>query len=119
MVDSSSLIRRGHPITFIVFTFVAFIVSVIASTLVADYNSNHNPPTQGINNATRFLVFAGWWGFVVGAAYVSISWSLATSLIDLLEQYRQSVAQLNCNAAFCALGRSILTLLFPSLYPSK
>lgn len=71
MVDTSSAVRRGHPIAFGLFTFVAFIVAVIATTLVADYNSNHNPPTSGINNATRFLVFAGWWGFVVGVAYVS------------------------------------------------
>lgn len=72
MVDSSALIRRGHPITFIIFTVVAFIVAVIASTLVADYNSNNNAPTMGINNATRFLLFAGWWGFLVGVVYVSI-----------------------------------------------
>lgn len=73
MVDSSSAIRRGHPITFLIFTFVAFVVAIISSVLVADYNSNNNAPTQGINNATRFLLFAGWWGFLVGAAYVSIS----------------------------------------------
>ncbi|TKY85825.1 hypothetical protein EX895_005366 [Sporisorium graminicola] len=72
MVDSSALIRRGHPITFIIFTFVAFIVAVIASTLVADYNSNHNAPTAGINNATRFLLFAGWWGFLVGVVYTGL-----------------------------------------------
>lgn len=72
MVDTSAAIRRGHPISFIIFTFVAFIVAVIASTLVADYNQNNNAPTKGIENATRFLLFAGWWGFIVGAAYVSI-----------------------------------------------
>ncbi|CBQ73096.1 conserved hypothetical protein [Sporisorium reilianum SRZ2] len=72
MADSSALIRRGHPITFIVFTVVAFIVAVIASTLVADYNSNNNAPTMGINNATRFLLFAGWWGFLVGVAYTGL-----------------------------------------------
>jgi hypothetical protein len=72
MVDSSAAIRRGHPISFLLFTFVAFIVAVIASTLVADYNSNGNAPTKGIENATRFLLFAGWWGFLIGAVYVSV-----------------------------------------------
>jgi len=73
MVDTSALVRRGHPITFIIFTFFSFIVAVIASTLVSDYNSNNNAPTTGINNATRFLLFTGWWGFLVGVVYVSIS----------------------------------------------
>ncbi|SAM82057.1 uncharacterized protein UBRO_04325 [Ustilago bromivora] len=72
MVDTSAAIRRGHPISFIIFTFVAFIVAVIASTLVADYNQNNNAPTKGIENATRFLLFAGWWGFIVGAAYTGL-----------------------------------------------
>ncbi|GAC71744.1 checkpoint 9-1-1 complex, HUS1 component [Moesziomyces antarcticus T-34] len=72
MVDSSAAIRRGHPISFLLFTFVAFIVAVIASTLVADYNSNGNAPTKGIENATRFLLFAGWWGFLIGAVYTGL-----------------------------------------------
>lgn len=72
MVDTSSAIRRGHPITFLIFTFVAFIVAVIASTLVSDYNKNNNAPTTGINNATRFLLFAGWWGFLVGVTYTGL-----------------------------------------------
>ncbi|KAJ9479075.1 hypothetical protein PHBOTO_002548 [Pseudozyma hubeiensis] len=72
MVDSSAIVRRAHPITFGIFVFVSFIVAVIASTLVADYNSNNNAPTMGINNATRFLLFAGWWGFLVGAAYLGL-----------------------------------------------
>ncbi|PWZ02240.1 hypothetical protein BCV70DRAFT_59597 [Testicularia cyperi] len=72
MVDTSSAVRRGHPISFGIFTFVAFIVAVIASVLVTDYNRNNNAPTAGINNATRFLLFAGWWGFVVGVAYTAL-----------------------------------------------
>ncbi|SPO25669.1 uncharacterized protein UTRI_03034 [Ustilago trichophora] len=72
MVDSSAAIRRGHPITFGLFTGVAFIVAVIASTLVHDYNVNNNAPTMGINNATRFLLFAGWWGFIVGIVYTGL-----------------------------------------------
>ncbi|KIS69372.1 uncharacterized protein UMAG_02707 [Mycosarcoma maydis] len=72
MVDTSALVRRGHPITFIIFTFFSFIVAVIASTLVSDYNSNNNAPTTGINNATRFLLFTGWWGFLVGVVYTGL-----------------------------------------------
>ncbi|GAC93488.1 hypothetical protein PHSY_001053 [Pseudozyma hubeiensis SY62] len=76
MVDSSAIVRRAHPITFGLFVFVSFIVAVIASTLVADYNSHNNAPTMGINNATRFLLFAGhgvaifltWIFYLAGAA---------------------------------------------------
>ena len=89
MVESSAAIRRGHPITFGIFTGVAFIVAVIASTLVADYNQNNNAPTMGINNATRFLLFAGWWGFLVGVIYVSIfpdPWLLRNRLGSLVSE---------------------------------
>lgn len=79
MVDSSSAIRRGHPIAFLVFTFFAFVTAVIASTLVSDYNKHNNAPTMGINNATRFLLFAGWWGFLVGVIYVSFRISVTNT----------------------------------------
>lgn len=72
MVDTSALVRRGHPIAFITFSFVSFIVAVIASTLTADYNQNGNAPTRGIENATRFLLFAGWFGFLTGVVYAGL-----------------------------------------------
>ncbi len=72
MVDTSALVRRGHPIAFITLAFTSFITAVIASTLVGDYNSNNNAPTRGIENATRFLVFAGWWSFLFSALYAGL-----------------------------------------------
>ncbi|PWN54494.1 hypothetical protein IE53DRAFT_336976 [Violaceomyces palustris] len=72
MVDLSSHIRRGHPITFLTFTIISFIVAVIASTLVTDYNSKNNAPSMGVENAVRFLVFAGWWGFLFSIIYVGL-----------------------------------------------
>ncbi|KAN0061788.1 hypothetical protein ACQY0O_005781 [Thecaphora frezii] len=69
MVDTSAAIRRGHPITFILFTALSFITAVIASTLVSDYNNNHNAPSSGVNGAVRFLVFCGWWGFLFGILF--------------------------------------------------
>lgn len=82
MVDSSTHIRRGHPITFGLFTGVALIVAITASVLVSDYNNNNNAPTKGINDTTRFLLFAGWWGVVVGAAYVSIQNSIGRQTLQ-------------------------------------
>lgn len=68
----SRLIRFGHPAAFILFAACSFVVAVIASTLVTKYNSgSHDPPSQGINNDVRFLVFAGWWGFATAIVYVS------------------------------------------------
>ncbi|EPQ28658.1 uncharacterized protein PFL1_03961 [Pseudozyma flocculosa PF-1] len=69
MVDTSAAIRRGHPIIFILFTALSFITAVIASTLVSDYNSNNNAPSDGVNGAVRFLVFCGWWGFLFGILF--------------------------------------------------
>ena len=69
MPDLSTVVRRGHPIAFGIFAILAFIVAVIASATVADFNKNGNPPAS-IRDATRFLVFAGWWGFLFTIAYV-------------------------------------------------
>lgn len=69
----SRLIRFGHPAAFILFAACSFVVAVIASTLVTKYNSgSHDPPSQGINNDVRFLVFAGWWGFATAIVYVAL-----------------------------------------------
>lgn len=69
----SRLIRFGHPAAFILFAGVSFVVAVIASTLVTKYNSGqHNPPSMGINNDVRFLVFTGWWGFAGAVVYTAL-----------------------------------------------
>lgn len=39
MVDFSSHVRRGHPISFTILVLISLIVAIIASVLVHDYNS--------------------------------------------------------------------------------
>lgn len=70
MVDLSSVVRRGHPIAFGVFAIFALIVAIIASAVVADFNSHGNPSKHLVRDSTRFLVFAGWWGFLFSLIYV-------------------------------------------------
>lgn len=72
MADYSTHIRRGHPITFAIFTVVALIVAITSSVLVANYNQNSNSPSSSITSSTRYLVFAGWWGFLVGVIYTAL-----------------------------------------------
>ncbi|WFD36911.1 hypothetical protein MCUN1_003803 [Malassezia cuniculi] len=66
---NSTVVRRGHPIAFGVFTLIAFIVAVVSSAVVADFNKNGNP-IDSIRDSTRFLVFAGWWGFIFSLVYI-------------------------------------------------
>ena len=72
MPDLSTVVRRGHPIAFGIFAVLAFIVAVISSAVVADFNKNGNPAAS-IRDATRFCVFMGWWGFLFTIAYVRIT----------------------------------------------
>ncbi|WFD00974.1 hypothetical protein MYAM1_003733 [Malassezia yamatoensis] len=72
MVDLSSAVRRGHPIAFGVFAFLALIVAIIASAVVADFNSNGQPARKLARDSTRFLVFAGWWGFLFSLVYIGL-----------------------------------------------
>ena len=72
MVDLSSAVRRGHPIAYGLFAFFALIVAIIASAVVADFNSNGEPAKKLARDSTRFLVFAGWWGFLFSLVYVRL-----------------------------------------------
>lgn len=96
MVDASSHIRLGHPITFGLLTFFSFIVAVIASTItsgeltnalsaplrcqpthtchcvIADFNSNNNSQSSSITGSVRFLTFTGWWTFLFSIAYLAL-----------------------------------------------
>lgn len=82
MVDLSSTVRRGHPIAFGIFALLAFIVAVISSAVVASFNSNEQPKDNLVRDSTRFLIFAGWWGFLFSIVYVRISvfWEQYTNL---------------------------------------
>ncbi|WFC96485.1 hypothetical protein MBRA1_003143 [Malassezia brasiliensis] len=72
MVDLSSAVRRGHPIAFGIFTVFALIVAIIASAVVADFNSNGQPSSKLVRDSTRFMVFAGWWGFLFSLVYIGL-----------------------------------------------
>lgn len=70
MFDLSSTVRRGHPIAFGIFALTAFIVAVIASAVVANFNAGNQPQSSMVRDSARFLVFAGWWGFIFSLVYV-------------------------------------------------
>ncbi|WFD39383.1 uncharacterized protein MJAP1_002358 [Malassezia japonica] len=72
MVDLSSTVRRGHPIAFGIFALLAFIVAVISSAVVASFNSNEQPKDNLVRDSTRFLIFAGWWGFLFSIVYIGL-----------------------------------------------
>lgn len=80
MVDASTHIRRGHPITFVLLAIISFIVAVIASVITAKYNDN-SPPSKTIRDRVRLLVFDGWWAFVFSIAYVSHSDALSAPFV--------------------------------------
>ena len=93
MVDLSSAVRRGHPIAFGIFTVIALIVAIIASAVVSDFNSNGQPSSKLVRDSTRFMVFAGWWGFLFSLVYVRTR-RFATCIltIRLVSSSRVSVA---------------------------
>lgn len=74
MVDSSSLLRRGAPISFGVISVFSFIVAIIASVLVHNYNSNDDAKHEGgsIKGRVRFFLFTGWFTFLFATAYVRL-----------------------------------------------
>ncbi|KAK0517969.1 hypothetical protein OC834_004725 [Tilletia horrida] len=70
MADYSDHVRRGHPISFILLAFWAFIIAVIASALTSDYHKNPLNGDQTIKDRVHFMVFTGWWTFVFSIAYL-------------------------------------------------
>lgn len=72
MVDASTIVRRGAPITLGILSLFSFIVAVIASVLVHDYNTKDeakSAPTS-VKARVRFFLFVGWFSFVFATAYV-------------------------------------------------
>ncbi|UZJ55407.1 hypothetical protein CBS101457_004727 [Exobasidium rhododendri] len=72
MVDASSHIRRGHPIVFGLLALFSFVVAVIASTLVTDFNKHNNAQKSSITGSVRFLLFTGWWTFAFSIVYLAL-----------------------------------------------
>lgn len=83
--SSSSLIRRRSDSVWMNYNAdPLFSYAPPPNPLFHDqYNSGqHNPPSMGINNDVRFLVFTGWWGFAGAVVYVSshLSWMIDVCL---------------------------------------
>ena len=98
MVDLSSAVRRGHPIAFGIFT----------SAVVADFNSNGQPASKLVRDSTRFMVFAGWWGFLFSLVYVRTRQTRADILtVRLVSSFRALVA------SFLRLPRTLCSSLLP------
>ncbi|CAO1627826.1 unnamed protein product [Parajaminaea phylloscopi] len=76
MVDLSSHIRRGHPISFGILVFCSLVVAIISSVLSHDYSANHeqgpNIHSNGLSAKVHFLVFTGWWTFLFAIAYLAL-----------------------------------------------
>ncbi|KDN39315.1 hypothetical protein K437DRAFT_239573 [Tilletiaria anomala UBC 951] len=73
MVDASTYIRRGHPISFGVLVLVSLIVAIIASALTHDYRQGNraaNETAQGLKDKVHFHVFIGWFSFLFSSIYL-------------------------------------------------
>lgn len=77
MVDTSTLVRRGAPISLAVLSVFSFIVAIISSVLVHDYNAKPEAKHDGasITGRVRFFLFVGWFSFIFSTAYVRTSYS--------------------------------------------
>lgn len=82
-MDMSSTIRRGHPAAFSVFIVLSLIVAIIASAVVADLNKNDGGgyDTNLVRDTTRFMVFTGWWSFLVGILFVRICLRVVVNIL--------------------------------------
>lgn len=78
-MDLSSVIRRGHPAAFSLLIIWALIVGIISSAVVADFNKEGHQPRDLVRDSTRFMVFTGWWTFLLSIIYVRILWALASA----------------------------------------
>ena len=81
-MDMSSTIRRGHPAAFAVFIVLSLIVAIIASAVVADLNKHDaGYDSNLVRDTTRFMVFTGWWSFLVGILFVRILLRVMASIL--------------------------------------
>ena len=81
-MDMSSTIRRGHPAAFAIFIVLSLIVAIIASAVVADLNKHDaGYDSNLVRDATRFMVFTGWWSFLVGILFVRIPLRVMASIL--------------------------------------
>ena len=81
-MDMSSTIRRGHPAAFAVFIVLSLIVAIIASAVVADLNKHDaGYDSNLVRDTTRFMVFTGWWSFLVGILFVRIPLRVMASIL--------------------------------------
>lgn len=82
-MDMSSTIRRGHPAAFAIFIVLSLIVAIIASAVVADLNDHHDSGYDSnlVRDTTRFMVFTGWWSFLVGILFVRIGLRVVANIL--------------------------------------
>ena len=81
-MDMSSTIRRGHPAAFAIFIVLSLIVAIIASAVVADLNKHDaGDDSNLVRDTTRFMVFTGWWSFLVGILFVRIPLRVMASIL--------------------------------------
>lgn len=81
-MDMSSTIRRGHPAAFAIFIVLSLIVAIIASAVVADLNKHDaGYDSNLVRDTTRFMVFTGWWSFLVGVLFVRIPLRVMASIL--------------------------------------
>ena len=81
-MDMSSTIRRGPPAAFAIFIVLSLIVAIIASAVVADLNKHDaGYDSNLVRDTTRFMVFTGWWSFLVGILFVRIPLRVMASIL--------------------------------------
>ena len=81
-MDMSSTIRRGHPAAFAIFIVLSLIVAIIASAVVADLNKHDaGYDSNLVRDTTRFMVFTGWWSFLVRILFVRIPLRVMASIL--------------------------------------
>ena len=81
-MDMSSTIRHGHPAAFAIFIVLSLIVAIIASAVVADLNKHDaGYDSNLVRDTTRFMVFTGWWSFLVGILFVRIPLRVMASIL--------------------------------------
>lgn len=81
-MDMSSTIRRGHPAAFAIFIVLSLIVAIIASAVVADLNKHDaGYDSNLVRDTTRFMVFTGWWSFLVGVLFVRLPLRVMASIL--------------------------------------
>ena len=106
-MDMSSTIRRGHPAAFAIFIVLSLIVAIIASAVVADLNKHDaGYDSNLVRDTTRFMVFTGWWSFLVGILFVRIPLRVMASILtctagSFLDGYRRC-RLLHCCSRSCS-----------------